>query len=113
MAEWIEMQTKHRGYRDPRTGKMLESIEGRRNRPGIDEFESLGHEYPDLSGVTIRSWWERGETLLLLIEGTRPKGAVGLTDTEALERLKTKIGLPEDTTLSSDKKPIIPKEIDQ
>jgi len=44
--EYIKIEKKDRGYFDPKTGKKLLSIKGRRNRKGIDGFEHSGTDYP-------------------------------------------------------------------
>ena len=131
--QWIKLKTIERPFFDPRTGKVLTSIEGRRNRPKKDPFTGGGKVYPDLSGVRVESWQERGTTLMLLVDDPATlKNMTGkatykaspnvtreydLTDfapkeldaTATLKALKEEIGLPEGTTLDVNKKPIIPE----
>ena len=138
MPTWIKLKLIERPYYDPRDGKVLTNIEGRRNRPKVDPFEGGGKVYPEEALKLKRlSWQERGTTLMLLVD--EPQGKVNalkamkgkatyraspkvtreydltehapaeLDDTQALRELK-EIGLPKDTTLGADKRPIIPKE---
>jgi hypothetical protein len=67
--QWIKLKTIERPFYDPRTGKVLSSIEGRRNRPGKDPFQGGGKVYPDLSGVTVHARYEAGTTFMVLVEG--------------------------------------------
>ena len=46
--EYIEIERVDLGYYDPDTGRDLASIEGRKNRPGIDAFSHKGYDYPSL-----------------------------------------------------------------
>lgn len=111
MPTWIKLKTKERPFYDPRTGKVLSSIEGRRNRPGIDPFEGGGKDYPEEALRLKRlSWQERGTDWMLLVEDGEPipAKATVLDEAQALHELKQTIGLPEGTTLGADKKPIIP-----
>ena len=121
MPVWIKIQLIERPYYDPRTGETLESIEGRRNIPGVDPFEGGGKSYPENILILKRlSWQERGTTLLLLVDEIQEviDEAVGLSadyapeqlsDAGALEALITEIGLPEGTTIGADKRPVIPE----
>jgi hypothetical protein len=135
---WLKLKTIERPYFDPRTGKVLSSIEGRRNRPKVDPFTGGGKVYPpEVLKANVKAWQEKGTTLMVLVDDTSKitaaKGTATyqaspkevrdydlsehapqeLDDVQALEALKKDIGLPEGTTLDEDKKPIIPKEIER
>lgn len=45
MPQWLKFKKIDKGYFDPKTGKKLASIKGRRNRPGIDVFTHFGTIY--------------------------------------------------------------------
>lgn len=76
---WIRFNLIERPYYD-RDGNILPSIEGRRNRPGIDEFTGGGKVYPDLGKVKIIERHEKDQDLLLLVDGDttdlKKKGSV-------------------------------------
>jgi hypothetical protein len=139
MPTWIKLKTKERPYYDPRNGKVLKSIEGRRNRPGVDPFEGGGRVYPPIpDNVRVLDWQERGETLMLLVEGEakdidRLKGLSGTaqyraspketreydlsehapverSNAEALDDLKQEVGLPDGTTLDAEGKALVPDD---
>lgn len=48
-------------------GKVLESIEGRYNRKGVDEFSGGGKDYPDYQRAKIKEWHEKGTVFLLIV----------------------------------------------
>ena len=62
----IKFKLKPTEYYDPATGKKLKSIEGRRNRPGIDEFKDYRREYPKARSnpKTKRRIYNRNELIL-------------------------------------------------
>ena len=67
MPTWVKFKLIERPYYDPRTGEILDSIEGRRNRPSIDPFEGGGKVYPDIDPTKILKRKEKaGEWLLKL-----------------------------------------------
>jgi len=108
MPTWVKMKRVDLGYRDPRTGRKLQSIEGRQNRPGVDPFDHIGWKYPPGTENAL-SRHEQGEDVLVLMN-TPSVGAQAITDTQALEELKVKHRFPSQTFLGADQKPIIPKE---
>lgn len=139
MPTWIKFRTKEKPFYDPRTGKVLPSIEGRRNRPKVDPFEGGGKVYPeDALKMKRLSWQEKGTTLMLLVDESQeeidrikamsgeaeyrasPKkvrkydlsehAPVEKTNAEALEDLKREIGLPDGTTLDDKGVPVIPED---
>jgi len=62
-ADWVQIQLKERAYVDGQ-GNVLQSIEGRKNRKGIDEFKGGGKDgYPEVKEVN--EWHEKGTTLLI------------------------------------------------
>ena len=69
MQTWIKFKVISKGYYDPRNGKVLKSIDGMKNRPGIDPFQSDGRVYPDLSKVKVLERYQKGLDLLVLVEG--------------------------------------------
>jgi hypothetical protein len=80
---YIQFTLKERPYVDQH-GRVLQSIEGRQNRPGVDEFSGGGKvNYPDTGGVKIKGWHEKGKDLLLKVEGSAP-------DLEKLGKVLTK-----------------------
>jgi len=50
-------------------GQILQGIEGRYNRKGIDEINGGGKDYPDYKGVMIKKWYEKDHDLLLVVDG--------------------------------------------
>lgn len=65
---WIYFILQERPYYD-RNNKPLASIEGMKNRPGIDEFHGGGLYYPDISKVTVTKEHEKGTAYLILVDG--------------------------------------------
>lgn len=110
MSQWILFELVDKGYYDPRTGKKLDSIEGRRNRPNIDPFKHLGIVYPEIAQDKHKDkhieWHEKRPKLLLKLDITDTEAsritelnAKRLTDQEA-EALKRKLfGVISDRTL--------------
>ncbi|MDD5006839.1 MAG: hypothetical protein PHC68_00385 [Syntrophorhabdaceae bacterium] len=56
-----------RPYTD-KDGKVLQSIEGRFNRKGVDEFFGSGKFYPDYTKAKIKERHEKGITFLLVVD---------------------------------------------
>ena len=70
MPTWIKFRLIERPYYDPRTGEIPDSIEGRRNRPGIDPFSGGGKVYPEIVNQKdkILEWHEKDGVLLLKLD---------------------------------------------
>lgn len=135
MPIWMKYTLIERPYYDPRSGEILESIEGRYNKPGIDPFVGGGKVYPDAIKLKCVYWREQGNNLLILLDEPQSKideikssagekeyaaspkvkrkykledfNPIQLTNEEALIALK-EMGLPQDTTLNSEGVPIVP-----
>lgn len=133
--EWLSFDLIERPYFD-RNGNILESVAGRKNRPGIDEFEGGGHVYPGLGGLRILDWRQKGKRLMLLVDATPGEIDALLARTDALEfqaspkkrqpygfsdfrpgkvpagdvpqRLVEDCGLPEGTVLDENLRPVVP-----
>jgi len=56
----------HKGYYDPRTG-LLVSPQGKKNKDGVDPFESGGWAEPGLSGFEILSRYSKGVEVVVAI----------------------------------------------
>ena len=84
MAEtWMKIKLTERPYYDPRTGKPLTSIEGRRNRRNAEPFAGGGKDgYPAIKNPIEA--YEKGTTLLIKADVTADK-VVGevITDEQA------------------------------
>ena len=75
MAQWISFNTIRKPFHDPRTGKILNDISGRKNRPGIDPFAPGGNVYPDLViSSKIKTWFQAGTDVMVLID--EPAGQI-------------------------------------
>lgn len=99
---YIRIDAINKGYYDPATGKKLDSIEGRRNRPGVDAIAHLGWELPEcaIGEKRIRP----NVDLIMILDITNIEAAEivaretkfnarKLTDEEVEEELKEKIYL--------------------
>ena len=64
---WIEFYLIAKPFWD-RDGNILASIEGRRNRKGIDEFTGGGRLYPDLDRGKVEEWHQKDDVLLVKID---------------------------------------------
>jgi len=66
---WLKFKLLQRPYYD-RQGNILERIEDRRNRKGIDEFSGGGKVYPSIvtQNAKILEWHEQGDMLLLKVD---------------------------------------------
>ena len=82
MPQWIKFQLIERPYYD-RNGNILSSIEGRRNRKGIDEFSGGGKAYPDITG-SILERYEKGNVLLLKLNISEEEALNISSNTETL-----------------------------
>ena len=56
----------HKGYYDPRTG-LLVSPQGKKNKEGVDPFESGGWAEPDLAGFEVLARYAHGNEVIVLI----------------------------------------------
>ena len=67
---WIKFKLIIPPFYDPRTGDILSSVEGRKNRPGIDPFNRKGRIWPDIINQKdkIIELHEKGDTLLIKID---------------------------------------------
>lgn len=65
---WILFKLIEKPYYD-RNGRILKSIENRKNRFGIDEFFGGGLIYPDLFGYQILERYEHDGELLICFKG--------------------------------------------
>lgn len=68
MPTWVKFKLIERPYYDPRTGEILASIEGRRNRPNIDPFSGGGKVYPNIDPSKILKRKETDGELLLKLD---------------------------------------------
>ncbi len=64
MPTWVKFKLIKLPYYD-QEGRILESIVGRQNRPGIDEFSGGGKVYPDLSSFPVLSHHETDDNLMV------------------------------------------------
>ena len=91
---WIWFKLKDRPFRTPE-GKPLSSVEGRRNKRGVDEFLGGGKiDYPDIHIGKIQERHEKDTDLLIKADLTSDeqkllKGTI-ITDQEA-EQMKKDI----------------------
>jgi len=136
VKQWIKINLIERPFYDA-TGNILKSIEGRENRSGTDEFTGGGKVYPELGDLDILAWQEGNSNLMLLVEGEQteidalttkveklsfqayPKEArrydfadfniKKVADKDVYRALVDEIGLPEETELDNDMKPVFPE----
>ena len=66
---WIKFDLIKKPFWD-REGNILSSIEGRRNRKGIDEFTGGGRLYPDIDRSKVKEWHQKDDVLLVKIDIT-------------------------------------------
>lgn len=111
MPIWIKFRLINLPYYDPRTGNILESIEGRQNRTGIDPIAGGGKVYPDIDPALILKRKEKAGELLLKLDIT-PEEAAAMIGDENLKKYKAS---PKVTKEYKDKKDfkgeIVPDEI--
>jgi len=69
MPQWIKFNLIKKPFWDG-DGNILTSIEGRRNRKGIDEFTGGGRLYPDLDRSKVKEWHQKDDVLLVLVDIT-------------------------------------------
>lgn len=83
---WITFTLIKRPYYD-RNSDILASIEGRRNRKGIDEFTGGGKVYPDIieQKSKIKEWHEKDGVLLLQVDVTESEAVAHETKDEKLK----------------------------
>ena len=103
--KWIKYKLKRRPWVDGE-GKVLESIKGRQNRPGIDEFSGGGYEYPDEVDKIDR--FESQGYLVLLVDETKTESLLnknkdfnGVILEEPLSEMLA-LGLSDKATLNPD-----------
>lgn len=135
--EWLKFTLIEKPFYDPRTGEVLDSIEGRRNRKNVDPFEGGGVVFPEIPrGLQVKEWFVNRPHFMVLVEGQTKDVSSVLSEskemyfraspkvitkysyqnhkptrvTKPLEELKKTIGLPEGTTLDENLEPIIPEE---
>ena len=77
---WLRFTLIERPYYD-RTGDILASIYGRRNRKGIDEFFGGGRVYPYIPGKLLK-WYQKDTTLLIQVD--MPDSSAYCSKSEAL-----------------------------
>jgi hypothetical protein len=99
MAEdtYIQFTLPSRAYHD-QNGRVLESVEGRKNKKGVDEFSGGGRDYPNMNGSVIKEWHEKGKDFLLAVEApatTLEKQGKKLTKEEAKILKETLFGISE------------------
>lgn len=68
MPKWIMFKLIERPCYD-QDGNILQSIEGRRNRKGIDEINGGGKVYPNLKSVKVLERYEKDGNLMVLADG--------------------------------------------
>jgi len=86
MPQWIKFQLIERPYYD-RDGNILTSIDGRRNRKGIDEFTGGGKVYPDIERSKIKEWHEKDGILLLQVDILETE-AIAVTSKDETKKYK-------------------------
>ena len=101
---WIKFDLIKKPFWD-RDGNILTSIEGRRNRKGIDEFTGGGRVYPDIDRTKVEEWHQKDDVLLVKIDITEVEAttittkkefkALILTDQEADAMKKDFFGIVE------------------
>lgn len=80
MALWMQITLDSPSFYDPRTGKTLGSVDGMKNRPGVDPFESRGKTgYPVIEKSKIVEWHEKGTVLLIKADVTEEEAATAGT----------------------------------
>ena len=110
--KWIKYKLIRRPWVDGE-GKVLESIEGRQNRPGIDEFSGGGYDYPSELGKIDR--FEHKGNLMLLVDENDINPMLlanekfnGIVLSDPLQQMKN-LGLTKKATLDNNMKIIWPK----
>lgn len=68
MPTWIKFKVIGHSFYDPRTGEVLDSVDGRRNRPGIDPFEGMPKVYPAVDPTKILNRKEKDGYLYLKLD---------------------------------------------
>jgi len=81
MSQWIKFDLIKKPFWD-RDGNILDSIEGRRNRKGIDEFTGGGRVYPDIDRTKVEEWHQKDDVLLVKIDITEVEATIITTKNE-------------------------------
>ena len=81
MSQWIKFDLIKKPFWD-RDGNILASIEGRRNRKGIDEFTGGGRLYPDIDRSKVKEWHQKDDVLLVKIDITEVEATIITTKNE-------------------------------
>ena len=96
-AEWVQIELKARPYVDGR-GNALKSIDGMKNRKGIDEFSGGGKDgYPEVKNGEVREWHEKGNSLLVdskvTVKAPKAVSVKTITDAQAAQIKKDVFGI--------------------
>ena len=111
MPTWVRLELIARPFYDPRTGEILTSIEGRKNRPNIDPFDGGGKVYPDIDPAKILKRKEQGCELLLKLD-MEPAEANALISEEKIKTYKATPKILKEYNANKDfKGEIVPDEI--
>lgn len=111
MPTWIKFKLIDHSFYDPRTGAVLDSIEGRRNRPGIDPFEGMPRVYPDVDPAKILNWKEGNGELLLKLDMDQAE-VDALMGSEEIKKYKASPKVEKEYKANKDFAPVIvPDEI--
>ena len=81
MSQWIKFDLIKKPFWD-RDGNILASIEGRKNRKGIDEFTGGGRLYPDIDRSKVKEWHQKDDVLLVKIDITEAEATTIITKNE-------------------------------
>jgi len=86
MTQWIKFELIIRPFWN-RYGDILSSIDGMRNRKGVDEFTGGGKVYPDIVNQKgkIKEWHEKGTVLLIKVNITEVEAKEHETKDEKLK----------------------------
>jgi len=107
----IKVKLIKRPFYDPRTGEILTSIEGRKNRPNIDPFDGGGKVYIDVDPTKILKWEEQGDELILTLD-MEPAEANALIAEEKIKTYKATPKILKEYNANKDfKGEIVPDEI--
>jgi len=109
----IKIKFNRTPYKD-RHGRIISSIAGKKNRPGIDEFSGGDKIRPDVSKLKILDSREFEDVALLFVDNTEQElnGYEKIPNNEILKELKALLPFPEGTTIDDDLSVILPKKIE-